>query len=146
MNVNDTSGISPQEFAEKYKNEYDALTSQEAHCDRTKRILTLSDRMLDKLSRAIDELSRCEEREKKRTKEVEYDAELKKPVMETYTETEVCTVREALIDTSALKQLVSTLKDIKDIQQSYANNSSSDADEHGVIVISDVEAETEAEQ
>ena len=97
--------------------------------------------MLDKISRAIDELSQCQEREKKRTKEVEYDAELKKPIVETYTETEVCTVKEALIDTSALKQLVSTLKDIKDIQQSYATGASSEGDEHGVIVISDVEAE-----
>ncbi|MBR2404705.1 MAG: hypothetical protein IKA95_03510 [Clostridia bacterium] len=141
MNINDASGISFEEFAEKYKNEYDALTCEEAHCDRTKRILTLSDRMLDKLSRAIDELSQCEEHEKKRTKEVEYDAELKKPVMETYTETEVCTVRETLIDTSALKQLVSTLKDIKDIQESYAKSVSSEDEEHGVIVISDVEAE-----
>ena len=141
MNINDASGISFEEFAEKYKNEYDALICEEAHCDRTKRILTLSDRMLDKLSRAIDELSQCEEREKKRTKEVEYDAELKKPVMETYTETEVCTVRETLIDTSALKQLVSTLKDIKDIQESDAKSVSSEDEEHGVIVISDVEAE-----
>lgn len=89
----------------------------------------------------------CVTKEKKKIKEVEYDEELKKPVSETYTETESSDITSTLIDTSALKQLVSTLKDVKDIHLGFSKpDGTGEEDECGVIVISDIEKEEEAEQ
>ena len=131
--------ISENDIHEEFKSEYEKIISDEANEERTTKILKLSDRMLEKLSSAIDELSLCETREKTRIKEVEYDDEYKKALREINTETERSEISETLIDTGALKQLVSTLKDIKDIQQSFVKSELSDESEAGVIVISDIE-------
>ena len=131
--------ISENEICEEFKTEYEKITSDEANEERMAKILNLSDRMLEKLSYAIDELSLCETKEKTRIKEVEYDDEYKKPLKETNTEIEKSEIAETLIDTGALKQLVSTLKDIKDIQQSFIKSDSDEESESGVIVISEVE-------
>ena len=106
---------------------------------REEKILELSDRMLEKISYAIDELSLCQSKEKERVKEVEYDEESKKVVRETNVEKERCEISESLIDTAALKQLVSTLKDIKDIHLGICSSKEEDDDETGVIVISPVD-------
>ncbi len=123
---------------EEFKSEYEKIISDEANEERTTKILKLSDRMLEKLSLAIDELNLSEQREKTRTKEVEYDDEIKKPLKEINTESEKGEIVESLIDTGALKQLVSTLKEIKDIQQSFLKSQEDDENEGGVIVISKV--------
>ena len=107
---------------------------------REEKILELSDRMLEKISFAIDELSLCQSKEKERVKEVEYDEESKKVVRETNFEKEKCEISESLIDTAALKQLVSTLKDIKDIHLGICSSKDvGEDDETGVIVISPVD-------
>ena len=54
-------------------------------------------------------------------------------------ESEKIDVVESLIDTGALKQLVSTLKDIKDIHMGLCRSSDSDDEESGVIMISPIE-------
>ena len=131
--------ISENDIHEEFKSKYEKIISDEANEQRATKILKLSDRMLEKLSSAIDELSLSETREKVRIKEVEYDDDYRKPLKETNTETEKSEIAETLIDTGALKQLVSTLKDIKDIQQSFVKSENGDDSEVGVIVISDVE-------
>lgn len=105
---------------------------------RTRRILALSDRLLDKVHIAMKELGKYEVKNKERTKEVIYDDELKKPISETNTESEKIEIYKSLIDTGALKQLVSTLKDIKDIQLGISGTDSDESSEGGVILISDV--------
>lgn len=106
---------------------------------RTEKILELSDRMLEKISRAIDEVDICITKDKKRVKKVEYDDELKKPIKETYTEKETVRSEKTTVDTSSLKQLVSTLKDIRDIQSGiYSKESNEEDEERGVILISDI--------
>ncbi len=106
---------------------------------REEKILELSERMLEKISSAIDELSLYQAKEKERVKEVEYDEENKKVIKETNLESEKIDVIESLIDTGALKQLVSTLKDIKDIHMGLCQKSDSDDEESGVIVISPID-------
>ena len=106
---------------------------------RFEKILNLSDRMLEKISRALDEVDICVIKDKKRVKKVEYDDEMKKPLKETYTEKETVRTEKSTVDTSALKQLVSTLKDIRDIQAAvHYGSESSEEDENGVILISDI--------
>ena len=72
--------ISENDIHEEFKSEYEKIISDEANEERTTKILKLSDRMLEKLSTAIDELNLCETREKTRVKEVEYDDEYRKPL------------------------------------------------------------------
>lgn len=106
---------------------------------RKEKILELSDRMLEKISRAIDEVDICITKDKKRVKKVEYDDELKKPIKETYTEKESVRSEKTTVDTSSLKQLVSTLKDIRDIQSGiYCKDNTDQDSERGVILISDI--------
>ncbi len=131
-----------KDFADFKKNCEEIVTNEKDE-ERTKKILDLSDRMLEKISVAIDELSFSEIKEKKRIKEVEYDSEINKPVRETNTELEVSERKESLIDTSSLKQLVSTLKDIKDIHQSFCLSNDGEESESGVILLSDIEEEKE---
>ena len=135
--------MSENNINEEFKNEYEKIISSEANEERLTKILKLSDRMLEKLSLAINELSLCETKEKTRVKEVEYDEEYKKALREINTESEKSEITETLIDTGALKQLVSTLKDIKDIQESFVKSEKSEETEGGVIVIADVERNDE---
>lgn len=115
------------------------VTSEEME-NRTRRILNLSDRILDKVSEAIDEVANHVVKTKEKTKEVAYDDELKKPLSETVSECEREEIVASLIDTGALKQLVATLKDVKDIHLGFAEGSTANEDgsENGVIMISDV--------
>ena len=55
---------------------------------REQRILHISDRLLTKIEKSIDEIDRCIVKTKERTKNVEYDSDLKKPINETLLEKE----------------------------------------------------------
>lgn len=76
---------------------------------------------------------------------MEYDYDTKKPVNEVVEEKENVEIIDGMIDKAALKQLVSTLKDIKDIHLSMTGDEEENEDENGIVLLSDVE-ETEDEQ
>ena len=110
---------------------------------REDRILYISDRLLDKIEKSIDEIDRCIVKTKERTKNVEYDSDLKKPINETLSEKENVEIVEGMIDKMGLKQLVSTLKDIKDIHLSFRGEASGDDDEDkGIIILGDIDENT----
>ncbi|MBQ8587803.1 MAG: hypothetical protein IJ454_00265 [Clostridia bacterium] len=114
---------------------------------REERILSISDSLLDKIEKSIAELDRCIVKNKEKTKTVEYDYDTKKPVNEVVEEKEDIKVIDGMIDKMGLKQLVSTLKDIKDIHMSITGDTPADEEEAGVILISDVlEEEKDYEQ
>ena len=74
---------------------------------------------------------------------VEYDSDLKKPVNETLLEKENVEIVEGMIDKMGLKQLVSTLKDIKDIHLSFEEGNIADDDEdRGIIVLGEIDEDT----
>lgn len=110
--------------------------------DREKRILDISDKLLDKIEKSISEIDRCVIRTKERTKNVEYDFDLKKPVSESVEEKENIDIIEGMIDKMGLKQLVSTLKDIKDIHTGLASPQTDEEDETGIIVLGEVDSDT----
>lgn len=111
--------------------------------NRKERIMNLSDRLLDKIEQSINEIDRCIMKTKEKVKTVEYDYDLKKPVAETVEEKENIEIIDGMIDKMGLKQLVSTLKDIKDIQLSISEvTAGSDDDECGVIVLGQVDENT----
>lgn len=119
-------------------------SAQNSETQRKERILCLSDKLLDKIERSIDEIDRCVIKTKERTKSVEYDDEFRKPVNESVTEKENIEIVDGMVDKMGLKQLVSTLKDIKDIHMSINGSSSGNADdeESGVIVLGRVDEST----
>lgn len=109
---------------------------------REKRILEISDKILDKVDHALKEVDRTVIKIKEKEKIVEYDSELKKPISEKNIETEKAEIVDSVIDTASLKQIVATLKDIKDIHMGFAakDGENTDDEESGVIMISDIDA------
>jgi len=114
------------------------LQNEENAVSREERILAISDRLLDKIEKSISELDRCIVKNKERTKTVEYDCDTKKPLTETVEEREDIKVIDGMIDKMGLKQLVSTLKDIKDIHLSITDSDEAEEENAGIIVLSDV--------
>ncbi len=112
---------------------------------RQKRILEISDKILDKVDVALSEVDRTVIKIKEKEKIVEYDSDLKKPISEKHTETEKAEIIDSVIDTASLKQIVATLKDIKDIHMGFMAKEDDEAEgeENGVIMISDVKNEPE---
>lgn len=124
-----------------------AWGGNEGFVSREERILSISDSLLDKIEKSIAELDRCIVKNKEKTKTVEYDYDTKKPINEVVEEKEDIKVIDGMIDKMGLKQLVSTLKDIKDIHMSITGDTPADEEEAGVILISDVlEEERDYEQ
>ncbi len=124
-----------------------AWGGNESFVSREERILSISDSLLDKIEKSIAELDRCIVKNKEKTKTVEYDYDTKKPINEVVEEKEDIKVIDGMIDKMGLKQLVSTLKDIKDIHMSITGDTPADEEEAGVILISDVlEEERDYEQ
>ena len=105
---------------------------------REERILSISDALLDKIEKSISELDRCIVKNKEKTKTVEYDCDTKKPINEVVEEKEDIQIIEGMIDKMGLKQLVSTLKDIKDIHLSITGEESNEEENGGIIMISEI--------
>ena len=116
-------------------------TNTEEFLLRQKRILQISDSILNKVEAALNEVDRTVIKIKEKEKTVEYDGDLKKPISENISETEKVEIIDSIIDTSALKQIVATLKDVKDIHLGFLNGDSDGESEedNGVIMISGLE-------
>ena len=86
--------------------------------DKLNRVLDITDKLLSKLERAVDELDVQLLRTVVKTKEIEYnhDARPDKPTKETVHETETITDVHTIVDRSGLKAISSALRDIKEIQ------------------------------
>ena len=112
---------------------------------RQQRILQISDSILNKVEAALNEVDRTVIKIKEKEKTVEYDGDLKKPVSESISETEKVEIIDSVIDTSALKQIVATLKDVKDIHMGFLNDdmNSDTIEDNGVIMISDIAPDAE---
>lgn len=120
-------------------------TNTEEFLLRQKRILQISDSILNKVEAALSEVDRTVIKIKEKEKTVEYDGDLKKPISENISETEKVEIIDSIIDTSALKQIVATLKDVKDIHLGFLNGDSDGESEedNGVIMISGLETHEE---
>lgn len=146
-----SSELSYRDLCEKHKVSYGKLSkiaakegwhsarkeSKSKTLSREERILNISDSLLDKIEKSIEELDRCIVKCKEKTKTLEYDYDTKKPVNEIVEEKEDIQIIEGMIDKTGLKQLVSTLKDIKDIHRSIEDEPI-DKEEGGVIILSEV--------
>ena len=98
----------------------DSVSEKEAQkaIDKLSRVSDLTDKLLDKLEQAIEELDIQLYKDVKKTKVIEYNNELRpdKPTKETIYEEEKVLEVKTIVDRSGLKAIASSLKDIKEIQ------------------------------
>lgn len=86
--------------------------------DKMSRVMDITDKLLDKLERAVDELDIHLATKVTKVKEIEYNNDLRpdKPTKETITETEEILETRMIVDRAGLKAIASSLRDIKEIQ------------------------------
>ena len=85
--------------------------------DRINRILSITDKILDKIEIATEQIDNYIVSNKIKVKKIEYDPKMNgKVAKETITETENLEVIDGIIDRLGLKHIANALKDIKDIQ------------------------------
>lgn len=86
--------------------------------DKMSRIMDITDKLLEKLERAVDELDIHLATKVTKVKEIEYNNDLRpdKPTKETITETEEILETRMIVDRAGLKAVASSLRDIKEIQ------------------------------
>ncbi len=98
----------------------DAIGNKEAKkaVDKLARVSDLTDKLLDKLEQAIEELDIQLYKDVVKTKEIEYNHDLRpdKPTKETIHEREQVIEVKSIVDRSGLKAIASSLRDIKEIQ------------------------------
>lgn len=90
----------------------------EKTADKLSRVSDLTDKLLNKLEQAIEELDIQLYKDVVKTKVIEYNNELRpdKPTKETIHEEEKVIEVKTIVDRSGLKAIASSLRDIKEIQ------------------------------
>lgn len=93
-------------------------TVEDNQVKKLERILTITDKLLDKIETAVDELDLqlCKKIEK--VKEIEYNNDKRpdKPTKETIHETEEVTEVRTIIDRKGIQELASAIKSLKEVQ------------------------------
>lgn len=86
--------------------------------DKLSRVADLTDKLLNKLEQAIEELDIQLYKHVEKTKEIEYNNDLRpdKPTKEIIHEEEKVIEVKTIVDRSGLKAIASSLRDIKEIQ------------------------------
>lgn len=119
-----TNRAKNEKWVELRKQFKDKLTTKniekfsEKQSDRLSRIQGITDKLLDKLERAVEELDIQLFRNVEKVKEIEYNnfERPDKPTKEIIHETEKFTEVRTIIDKSGLKAVASALRDIKEVQ------------------------------
>lgn len=85
---------------------------------KLERILSISDKLLDKIEKAVDELDLqlCKSVEKVKVIEYKNDVRPDKPTKETVHETEKVTEIHTIIDRKGAQELASAIKSLKEVQ------------------------------
>lgn len=81
--------------------------------DYTERLDAINEALISKLERAVEELDSYIVKSSRKEKRLEYDEEGKKPLYEEIREEEELHTEKGIVDRAALKQLVSTLKELR---------------------------------
>lgn len=86
--------------------------------DKLTRVLDITDKLLDKLEKAVEELDIQLYKDVVKVKEIEYNHELRpdKPTKETIHEEEKVIEVKSIVDRSGIKAIASALRDIKEVQ------------------------------
>lgn len=109
------------ELRQQYKDKTTTKTVEklsQKQADKLSRVLDLTDKLLDKLEQAIEELDTQLYKHVTKTKEIEYNNDLRpdKPTKETIHEEEKVIEVKTIVDRGGLKAIASSLRDIKEVQ------------------------------
>ena len=107
----------------------DAIIKSEI--DRINRLLVLSDSLLSKIERAVEELDIAQVTNKRKTKVIEYNnpERADKPTKEIIDETEEILEVKSIIDRKGLQQIATALKAVWDISVENGGNNPEDDEE-----------------
>lgn len=105
----------------QYKDKTTAKTIEvlsDKSADKLARVMDITDKLLNKIERAVEELDIQLFKDVVKTKEIEYNHDLRpdKPTKETIHEEEKVIEVKSIVDRSGLKAIASALRDIKEIQ------------------------------
>lgn len=152
-------GVSPSSVAKRMKNEKwtekrkqtkrksvaKAIAKvEEREADKMVRLVATSEDALNKVIKALDEVDKTVLKSKKKTVRKKFDAKTGKVKEEQVIENESANVVETVIDSFALKQLTSALKDLKDIFT--ANKDEGEENETGIANIMAINEEIATEE
>ena len=152
-------GVSPSSVAKRMKNEkwsekrkqtkrksvakaMDKISEREAN--RMVRLLETSEDALEKVVEALKDVDKTVVKNKKKTVKKKFDTKTGKVKEEQTIENEDANVIATMIDSFALKQLTSALKDLKDIFT--ANKDEGEENETGIAMIQPISEDTETEE
>lgn len=93
------------------------ITSENVTLSRTELITDVADKLLFSLARAVGELDNYTLKNKVKIKTIEYSEESGKAESEEIEERESVAVAKGIVDRSELRQLVTALRDIKEIYE-----------------------------
>ncbi|MBE5852896.1 MAG: hypothetical protein E7299_08145 [Lachnospiraceae bacterium] len=152
-------GVSPSSVAKRMKNEKwtekrkqtkgksvaKAIAKvEEREADKMVRLLETSEEALEKVVEALKDVDKTVVKNKKKTVKKKFDTKTGKVKEEQTIENEDANVIATMIDSFALKQLTSALKDLKDIFT--ANKGEGEETETGVAMIQPISEDTETEE
>ena len=139
-----------ENWAEERKTQHDKVVTETAQAitdvvvknevKRVERLLSISDKLIDKIERAVAELDRAQVTNKTKTKVIEYKNGKRpdKPTKETITEKEEILAVASIIDRKGLQQVATALKAVWDISgqdEASKEDKGKDTDRHGVVLL-----------
>lgn len=111
----------------------DAISEKEV--SRIKRLLNISDQLIDRIEQAVGELDQTQVISKKKTRTVEYKDEYApgKPTREIVQEDEKVLAVSSIVDRKGLQQVATALKAVWEITGEAEANSEEDLDDDGLL-------------
>ena len=111
----------------------EAIAKQEG--GRVKRLLSISDKMIDKIEQAVEELVLTQVTNKTKTKVIEYKNGKRpdKPTKETIEEKEEILAVSSIVDRKGLQQVAMALKAMWDITGEHEANKEDDVEDDGLL-------------
>lgn len=102
---------------------------------RVKRLLSISDKMIDKIEQAVGELDMAQVTNKTKTKVIEYKNSKRpdKPTKETIEEKEEILSVSSIVDRKGLQQVAMALKALWDITGEHESNREDDVEDDGLL-------------
>lgn len=102
---------------------------------RVTRLLSIADKMIDKIERAVEELDQAQVTNKSKTKVIEYKNGKRpdKPTKETIEEKEEILAVSSIVDRKGLQQVAMALKAMWDISGEHESNKEDDVEDDGLL-------------
>lgn len=102
---------------------------------RVERLLSISDKIIDKIEQAVDELDLAQVTNKTKTRVIEYKNGKRpdKPTKEIITEREEILAVASIVDRKGLQQIATALKTVWDISGEHEANKEDDIEDDGLL-------------